>query len=68
MTVKLTEERVEAERPKAEVIGDVRPPDELVHTEYIRVVFHDAPEPWRGKPVVGKLPEDWPYPPEEGYD
>lgn len=69
MTAKVLEEtRLEAGQPETPMFGHIPPAGETVHTQYIRIVFQPLPMPYRGRPVVRKLPADWPYPPEDGYE
>lgn len=69
MTVGVFEKReIAAEGPEMPVFGDVPVADPMTYTTYIQVTFQPQPEPFRGRPVVSKLPADWPYPPEGGYE
>lgn len=76
MTVKVLDKRMieaeEAETPwfSASAGSDeisVPSPGEGTVTQYVEILCEASPEPYLGRPVVRKLPADWPYPPEEGY-
>ncbi len=69
MTATAVQKReVSAEDAEVPVFGDSPCPDDATITHYYRIYCESPPKQFLGKPVVRKLPADWPYPSEKGYD